>query len=90
MPVWENEIAPAIKSGKKILIAAHGNTLPALVKHLDGISEEEMDNYAIQLAEYLDQKEALVYQLQSRLVEFQQQLAKEQALSQRITTLTQY
>ena len=55
-----------------------------------GISEEEMDNYAIQLAEYLDQKEALVYQLQSRLVEFQQQLAKEQALSQRITTLTQY
>ena len=55
-----------------------------------GISEEEMDNYAIQLAEYLDQKEALVYQLQSRLVEFQQQLAKEQALSQRTTTLTQY
>ena len=55
-----------------------------------GISEEEMDNYAIQLAEYLDQKEALVYQLQSRLVEFQQQLAKEQALSQRITTVTQY
>jgi 2,3-bisphosphoglycerate-dependent phosphoglycerate mutase len=42
MPVWENEIAPAIKSGKKILIAAHGNTLRALVKHLDGISEEEI------------------------------------------------
>jgi len=40
MPVWENEIAPAIKSGKKVLIAAHGNTLRALVKHLDGISPE--------------------------------------------------
>jgi 2,3-bisphosphoglycerate-dependent phosphoglycerate mutase len=42
MPVWESEIAPAIKSGKKVLIAAHGNTLRALVKHLDNISEEEI------------------------------------------------
>jgi len=42
MPVWENEIAPAIKSGKKVLIAAHGNTLRALVKHLDNISSEEI------------------------------------------------
>jgi len=42
MPVWESEIAPAIKSGKKVLIAAHGNTLRALVKHLDGISEDEI------------------------------------------------
>jgi len=42
MPVWENEIVPDIKAGKKILIAAHGNTLRALVKHLDGISEDEI------------------------------------------------
>lgn len=42
MPVWESEIAPAILSGKRVLIAAHGNTLRALVKHLDGISEEEI------------------------------------------------
>ena len=42
MPRWENEIAPAIKSGKRVLIAAHGNTLRALVKHLDGISEDEI------------------------------------------------
>jgi 2,3-bisphosphoglycerate-dependent phosphoglycerate mutase len=42
MPVWESEIAPAIKSGKRVLIAAHGNTLRALVKHLDGISEDEI------------------------------------------------
>ncbi|KAL7554357.1 hypothetical protein ACHAWF_017799 [Thalassiosira exigua] len=40
MPVWDSEIAPAIKSGKRVLIAAHGNTLRALVKHLDGISED--------------------------------------------------
>ncbi len=37
---WHNTLVPEIKSGKKIIIAAHGNTLRALVKHLDGISEE--------------------------------------------------
>lgn len=42
MPMWDEEIAPAIKSGKKVLIAAHGNTLRALVKHLDNISEDEI------------------------------------------------
>lgn len=39
---WENTLVPEIKSGKKILIAAHGNTLRALVKHLDNISEDEI------------------------------------------------
>ncbi len=42
MPDWHNTLVPEIKSGKKILIAAHGNTLRALVKHLDGISEDEI------------------------------------------------
>lgn len=42
MPLWEDEIVPAIKSGKKVIIAAHGNTLRALVKHLDGISEDSI------------------------------------------------
>lgn len=42
MPIWESEIGPAIKSGKKVIIAAHGNTLRALVKHLDNISEDEI------------------------------------------------
>jgi len=40
LPMWESDIVPEIKSGKKVLIAAHGNTLRALVKHLDGISED--------------------------------------------------
>ena len=35
-------IAPTIKSGKKVLIAAHGNSLRALVKYLDNVSEEEI------------------------------------------------
>ncbi len=42
LPYWNETIAPVIKSGKKVLIAAHGNSLRALVKHLDRISEEEI------------------------------------------------
>ena len=42
MPAWDDEIAPAIKSGKQILISAHGNSLRALIKMLDGISDEEI------------------------------------------------
>lgn len=42
LPDWENVIGPRVKAGEKVLIAAHGNTLRALVKHLDGISEEEI------------------------------------------------
>ena len=42
MPVWENDIEPLIKDGKKLIISAHGNTLRALVKHLDQISDEEI------------------------------------------------
>uniref|UniRef100_A0A7S3V602 Phosphoglycerate mutase n=1 Tax=Chaetoceros debilis TaxID=122233 RepID=A0A7S3V602_9STRA len=39
---WHNTLVPEIKAGKKILIAAHGNTLRALVKHLDDISEDDI------------------------------------------------
>lgn len=39
---WEHTIAPDIKAGKRLLIAAHGNTLRALVKHLDGISSDDI------------------------------------------------
>ncbi len=42
MPAWNDDIAPAIKSGKQILISAHGNSLRALIKMLDGISDEEI------------------------------------------------
>src|SRR5919108_4653531 len=40
LPYWESSIAPAVRAGKRVLIAAHGNSLRALVKHLDGISDE--------------------------------------------------
>jgi len=40
LPYWKETIAPAVQRGERILIAAHGNSLRALVKHLDGISDE--------------------------------------------------
>jgi 2,3-bisphosphoglycerate-dependent phosphoglycerate mutase len=42
MPAWEEEIAPAIRAGRQILISAHGNSLRALIKMLDGISDEDI------------------------------------------------
>jgi 2,3-bisphosphoglycerate-dependent phosphoglycerate mutase len=42
LPYWKETIAPSIKSGKKIIIAAHGNSLRALVKYLDNIPDEEI------------------------------------------------
>jgi 2,3-bisphosphoglycerate-dependent phosphoglycerate mutase len=42
VPYWENAISKSIKEGKKVIIAAHGNSLRALVKYLDNISEDEI------------------------------------------------
>ena len=42
LPYWHEEIAPAINSGKRLLIAAHGNSLRAMVKYLDNISDEKI------------------------------------------------
>jgi len=42
LPYWHETIAPAVKSGQKVLIAAHGNSLRALVKYLDNVSESDI------------------------------------------------
>jgi 2,3-bisphosphoglycerate-dependent phosphoglycerate mutase len=42
LPLWENTIAPQIKAGKQIMIAAHGNSLRALIKYLDGVTDEDI------------------------------------------------
>ena len=42
LPLWNDEIAPLVQAGKKVVIVAHGNSLRALVKHLDNVSEEEI------------------------------------------------
>ena len=42
LPYWESDIIPDLASGKTVLVAAHGNSLRAVVKHLDGISDEDI------------------------------------------------
>ncbi|WP_244930093.1 phosphoglyceromutase [Nocardioides sp. W7] len=42
LPYWTSDIVPDLQSGKVVLVAAHGNSLRALVKHLDGISDEDI------------------------------------------------
>jgi 2,3-bisphosphoglycerate-dependent phosphoglycerate mutase len=42
LPYWHNTIAPIVKSGKRVLIAAHGNSLRALVKYLDNVPDSEI------------------------------------------------
>jgi len=47
LPYWEEKIVPELKAGKKVIIAAHGNSLRALVKYLDNISDEEIPSLNI-------------------------------------------
>jgi len=46
-PCWEDVIAPDLRSGKDVLIAAHGNSLRALVKMLDEVSDEDITGFNI-------------------------------------------
>ncbi|MEA5001560.1 MAG: 2,3-diphosphoglycerate-dependent phosphoglycerate mutase [Endomicrobiaceae bacterium] len=61
IPFWNEEIAPNIKAGKKIIIAAHGNSLRALIKYLDNISEANIVNLNLPTAM------PLVYELDENL-----------------------
>ncbi len=47
LPAWNDSIAPSIVSGKRVLIAAHGNSIRALIKYLDGISDTDIVNLNI-------------------------------------------
>ena len=47
LPCWDDSLAPAIRSGQRIVIAAHGNSIRALVKYLDGISDDDIVNLNI-------------------------------------------
>lgn len=47
LPYWKKKIVPTIKTGKTILISAHGNSLRALIKYLDNISDEKISNLNI-------------------------------------------
>jgi len=47
LPYWHKSIAPAVRSGKKVIVSAHGNSLRALVKYLDNVSEQDIVNLNI-------------------------------------------
>ena len=61
LPYWNERIAPAVRSGQRVLIAAHGNSLRALVKYLDGMGEDEIVGLNIPTAQ------PLVYELDAQL-----------------------
>ncbi len=61
LPYWHETVAPAIQAGKRVLITAHGNSLRALVKHLDGISDQDIVGLNIPTGI------PLVYELDDRL-----------------------
>jgi 2,3-bisphosphoglycerate-dependent phosphoglycerate mutase len=47
VPFWIEKIEPEIRSGRRVLVVSHGNTLRALVKHLDGISDDGISKVEI-------------------------------------------
>jgi 2,3-bisphosphoglycerate-dependent phosphoglycerate mutase len=47
VPYWQGTIAPALMSGKRVIVVAHGNSLRALVKYLDNISDKDIPNLNI-------------------------------------------
>ncbi len=53
LPCWSGTITPAIEDGKRTLVVAHGNSLRALVKHLDGLSDEEVEELEIPICQPL-------------------------------------
>ncbi|MEP9359361.1 2,3-diphosphoglycerate-dependent phosphoglycerate mutase [Sphingomonas sp. KR3-1] len=61
LPYWEATIAPELKAGKRVLIAAHGNSLRALVKHLSGIPDDEIVSLEIPTGQ------PIVYELDDQL-----------------------
>ena len=61
MPFWHDALAPAIKSGKRVLVSAHGNSLRAIVKYLDRMSDEAVSKLNIPTGV------PLVYQLDANL-----------------------
>ncbi|MEP7160494.1 MAG: phosphoglyceromutase [Dermatophilaceae bacterium] len=61
LPYWESAIVPDLRDGKVVIVVAHGNSLRAMVKHLDGISDEDISGLNIPTGQ------PLVYELDERL-----------------------
>jgi 2,3-bisphosphoglycerate-dependent phosphoglycerate mutase len=63
LPCWEEKLAPALRRGETVLVAAHGNSLRALVKHLSGISDAEITGLEIPTGQ------PIIYELDDALAE---------------------
>ena len=61
LPYWHDTLAPAVRSGQRVIIAAHGNSLRALVKYLDNVSDEDIPELNIPTGQ------PLVYELDENL-----------------------
>ncbi|MBZ6380053.1 phosphoglyceromutase [Pacificimonas flava] len=73
LPYWEEAIVPELKSGKRVLISAHGNSLRALVKHLSKISDEEIPGLEIPTGQ------PIVYELDDDLNEVDRYYLKDRS-----------
>ena len=71
LPYWEERIAPALRSGQRVLISAHGNSLRALVKHLSGIPDDEITGLEIPTGQ------PIVYELDEYLSEIERYYLKD-------------
>ncbi len=65
LPCWEEKIAPALRAGETVIVSAHGNSLRALVKHLSGISDEDITGLEIPTGQ------PIVYELDDNLAEIE-------------------
>lgn len=73
LPYWDAAIAPRLKAGERVVISAHGNSLRALVKHLSGISDDEIPTLEIPTGQ------PLVYELDTDLKEIERYYLKDRA-----------
>ena len=71
LPYWEERIAPALRSGQRVLISAHGNSLRALVKHLSNIPDDEITGLEIPTGQ------PIVYELADDLSEVERYYLKD-------------
>jgi 2,3-bisphosphoglycerate-dependent phosphoglycerate mutase len=74
MPFWEDALAPALRSGKRVIVSAHGNSIRAMVKYLDGISDQDIVGLNI------PNGQPLVYELDAQLRPIRHYYLHEQAL----------
>jgi 2,3-bisphosphoglycerate-dependent phosphoglycerate mutase len=61
VPYWNNVIAPSVREGKRVVVAAHGNSLRALIKYLDNVSDDQIVEMNVPTAQ------PLVYELDAAL-----------------------